>query len=156
MQNSYRIPNLHEPKLDWPYNFTVDLQQQCSSKIVEQFRRHNEVDRWKRRHGCPYYIHHIYYEKRSFPYTTGRFQKHGTLTNTHAVKLSFTACPVQFMNVAKEHLPQPFPHLFLLLQLLCQIATQDIMESLKMPLAGSRNMQPHPYMYVPDRYVIVF
>ena len=143
MQNSYHIPNLQEPKFGQPYNLTVELQQQFSSKIAEQFRRNNEVDRWKSRHWCPYYIHHIYYEKRSSPNTTGRFQKHGILTNSQAVKLGFIACPVQFMNVAKEHLPQPFPHIFLFLQLLCQIATQDIMKGLKMPLSGSRNMQPH-------------
>ena len=84
-------PNLHEPKLHQPYNFTIDLQQQCSYKIVEYCRKQNEVDRWKSRHWCPYYILHIYYEKRSSPYTTGRLQK-----NRHLNNLSCSQTQLQF------------------------------------------------------------
>jgi hypothetical protein len=32
-------------------------------------------------------------------------KKTGILTNSHAVKLTCSAGPIQFMNVAKEHLP---------------------------------------------------
>lgn len=43
MQNSYRIPNLHELKLDQPYNFTVDLQQHVHPESLNSVE---DVMRW--------------------------------------------------------------------------------------------------------------